>query len=71
MTIQAYLKKQEKSQINNLTYHLLVKNKQTQSQHKEGNNKIREEINRDKEIEKINEIKSWFSEMIKKKKLCV
>ena len=39
--LQAYLKKQEKSQINNLTYYLkeLEKEEKAQSQQREGNNK--------------------------------
>ena len=69
--IQAYLKKQEKSQINNLTLHLkeLEKEEQTKpkvSRRKE-NIKIRAEINEietEKTIAKINKIKSWFFEMI-------
>ena len=65
--MQAYLKKQEKSQINNLTLHLKEleqKNKQNPKL-AEGIIKIRAEIN---EIEtkktkvKINKNKSWFFE---------
>ena len=71
--IQAYLKKQEKSQINNLTLHLKqLKKEETQnprvSRRKEIIN-IRAEINA-KEIKetiaKINKDKSWFFEKINK-----
>ena len=67
---QSYLRKQEKSQINNLTLHLeQLEKEQTKpklSRRKEII-KIRAEINEiemKKTIEKINEIKSWFSEKI-------
>jgi len=73
IAIQAYLKKQEKSQINNLTLHL------KQLEEKEMKNprvtrrkeilKIRAEINvkETKEtIAKINQAKSWFFERINK-----
>ena len=71
--IQAYLKKQEKSQINNLTLHLkeLEKEEQTKptvSRRKEII-KIRAEINEietKKTIARINKTKSWFFEKIKK-----
>ena len=36
--MQAFLKKQEKSEINNLTYHLKELEKEAQSDHKVGNN---------------------------------
>ena len=71
IAIQAYLKKQEKSQINNLTPHLKqlekeeIKNPRV-SRRKEIF-KIRAEINakETKEtIAKINEAKSWFFEKI-------
>ena len=71
IAIQAYLKKQEKSQINNLTLHL------TKLEKEEMNNpwvirrkeilKFRAEINtkETKEtIETINKAKSWFFEKI-------
>ena len=71
--IQAYLKKQEKSQINNLSLHL------KQLEKKEMKNpsisrrkeilKIRAEINAKetrKAIAKINKAKSWFFEKINK-----
>ena len=71
--IQAYLKKLEKSQINNLTLHLeeLQKEEQTKpevSRRKEII-KIRAEINEietKKTIAKINKTKSWFFEKINK-----
>ena len=73
IAIQAYLKKQEKSQINNLTLCLkeLEKEEQTKpnvSRRKEII-KIRAETNEietKKTIEKINEIKTWFFEKINK-----
>ena len=73
IAIQAYLKKQEKSQINNLTLHLKqlekeeIKNPRI-SRRKEIL-KIRAEINskETKEtIAKINKAKSWFVERINK-----
>ena len=67
-SIQAYLKKQEKSQINNLTLHLKeLQKEQTKpkvSRRKEII-KIRAEINEietKKTIAKINKTKSWFFE---------
>ena len=70
---QSYLKKQEKSQINNLTLHLNELQKEEQTKPKVSRRKeiikIRAEIN---EIEtkktkaKINKTKSWFFEKIKK-----
>ena len=69
--IQSYLKKQEKSQINNLTLHIkeLEKEEQTKPQVSRRKEiiKIRAEINeieRKKTIAKINKTKSWFSENI-------
>ena len=66
IAIQSYLKKQEKSQINNLTYHLKIRKiriNKAKSHPMEGNNKIREEIYKI-EIKKttgmINETKSCF-----------
>jgi len=73
IAIQAYLKKQEKSQINNLTLHLKqlekeeIKNPRV-SRRKEII-KIRAEINEKetkKTIAKINKAKSWFFEKINK-----
>ena len=67
IAIQAYLKKQERSQINHLTLHLkqLVKEEQIKSKVSRRKEiiKIRAEINEiqmKKTIAKINETKSWF-----------
>ena len=64
---KAYLKKQEKSQINNLTLHLkeLEKEEQTKSKfsRRKENIEIRAEINEietKKTIAKINKTKRWF-----------
>ena len=73
IAIQAYLKKQEKNQINNLTLHLkqLVKEemKNPKVSRRKEIIKIRAEIN-EKEtketISKINKTKSWFFEKINK-----
>ena len=73
IAIQAYLKKQEKNQINNLTLHLKQLEKEEMknprvSRRKEIK-KIKAEINtkETKEtIAKINKAKSWFSEKINK-----
>ena len=73
IAIQAYLKKQEKSQINNLTLHLKKLEKEEQTKLKVSRwkeiVKIRSEIN-EKEmkemITKNNKIKSWFFEKINK-----
>ena len=71
--IQAYLRKQEKSQINNLILHLKALEKEEQTKPKVSRRKeiikIRAEINEietKKTIEKVNETKSWFSEKINK-----
>ena len=69
IAIQAYLKKQEKSQINNLTLHL----KQLEKEEMENLRvtrrkeilKIRAEIHAET-IAKINKAKSWFFERINK-----
>ena len=73
IAIQSYLRKQEKSQINNLTLHLKQLEKEEQQNLKlVGGKKIiktRAEINEiemKKTIAKINETKSWFSEKINK-----
>ena len=73
IAIQAYLKKEEKSQINNLTLHLKELQKEEQSKPKVSRRKeiikIRAEINETetkKTIAKINKTKSWFSEKINK-----
>ena len=73
IAIQAYLKKQETSQINNLTLHLKQLEKEEQKKPKVSRRKeiikIRSEI-KDKEmkemIAKINKTKSWFFEKINK-----
>ena len=73
IAIQAYLKKQDKSQINNLTLHLKELEKEEQTKLKVSRRKeiirIRAEINEietKKTIAKINKNKSWFSEKINK-----
>ena len=73
ITIQAYLKKQEKSQINNLTLHLKELEKKQQTKPKISRRKeiikIRPEINEietKKTIAKINKTKSLFFENINK-----
>ena len=73
IAIQAYLKKQEKNQINNLILHLMQIEKEEMKNprvsRREEIIKIRAEIN-EKEtketIEKINKTKSWFFEKINK-----
>ena len=73
ITIQAYLKKQERNQINNLTLHLKQLEKE-EMQHPRVSRrkeiiKIRAEINAKETKEttaKINKAKSWFFEMINK-----
>ena len=70
--IQHYLKKQEESQINNLTLHLKqLQEEQTKPKiiRRKETIKIRAEINdaeTKKTIAKINETKSWFFEKINK-----
>ena len=73
IAIQAYLKKQEKSQINNLTLHLKQLEKEEMKNPRVNRRKeilkIRAEINakETKEtIAKINKAKSWFFERINK-----
>ena len=73
IAIQAYLKKQEKSQINNLTLHLKQIEKEESRNPRVSRRKailkIRAEINakESKEtIAKINKAKSWFFERINK-----
>ena len=73
IAIQAYLKKQEKSQINNLTLHLKKLEKEEQAKPKFSRRKeiikLRTEINEietTKTIAKINKTKSWFFEKINK-----
>ena len=73
IAIQVYLRKQEKSQMNNLTLHLKQLEKEKQAKPKANRRKeiiqTREEINeteKKKTIAKINETKSWFFEKINK-----
>ena len=73
IAIQSYLRKQEKSQINNLTLQLKQPEKEEKTKlqlsRRKETIKIRAEINElemKKIIEKINETKSWFSEKINK-----
>ena len=73
IAIQAYLKKQEKSQINNLILHLKEPEKEEQTKPKVSRRKeiikITAEINEietKKTIAKINKTKSWFFEKIHK-----
>ena len=73
IAIQAYLKKQEKSQINNLTLHLQELEKEEQTKPKVSRRKeiitITAEINEietKKTMAKIHKTKSWFFEKINK-----
>ena len=73
IAIQAYLKKQEKSQINNLTLHLKQLEKEEMKDPRVSRRKeilkIRAEINAKEtkeSIAKINKAKSWFFERINK-----
>ena len=73
IAIQAYLKKQEKCQIHNLTLHLKELEEEEQTKPKVSRReeiiKIRAEINEietKKTIAKINKTKSWFFEKINK-----
>ena len=76
IAIQAYIKKQETSRINNLNLHLKPLEKEEQKNSKASRRKeiikIRSEIN-EKEMKetivKINETKSWFFKKINKTKL--
>lgn len=72
IAIQAFIKKEGRSQIDNLTLHLNELEKEQKrpkvSRRKE-NNKIKEEINKieiQKTIEKIHKCKSWFFEKVNK-----
>ena len=73
ITIEAYLRKQEKNQINNLTLHLKQLEKEEMKHPRVSRRKeiikIRAEVN-EKEtketIAKINKAKSWFFEKINK-----
>ena len=79
IAIQSYLKKQEKSQINNLNLHLKQLGIEEQQQQKKPKvsrrkeiKKIRAEINEiemKKKIAKINKTTSWFFEKIKLRNL--
>ena len=70
IAIQAYLKKQEKSQINNLTLHLKQLQKEEMKNPRVSRRKeilkIRAEINVKETIAKINKAKSWFFEKVNK-----
>ena len=73
ISIQSYIRKQDKSQINNLTLHLKQLEKEERRKPKVSRKKdiikIRAEIHEiemKKIIEKINETKSWFFEKINK-----
>ena len=68
LTIQSHLKKQEKSQINNLTLHLKQLEKEEEKKQtywKEKIINIRAEINEEK-IAKMNKTKSWLFEKTNK-----
>ena len=71
IAIQAFLKKEEKSQIDNLTHHLNELEKEEQTKPKVSKRKeiikIKEEINKieiQKIMDKINQTKSWFFEKV-------
>ena len=73
IAIQTHLKKQEKSQINNLTLHLKQPEKEEQRKPKVSRRKEiintraeKKEIETKKTIAKINKTKSWFFEKINK-----
>ena len=72
IAIQAYLKKQEKSQINNLTLHIKQLEKEEMKNPRISRRKeilkIRAEINskETRDLAKINKAKSWFFENINK-----
>ena len=73
IAIQSYLKKEEKSQINNLTLHLKELEKEEQTKPKVSRRKeiikIKAKINETetkKTTAKINKTKSWFFEKINK-----
>ena len=73
IAIQAYPKKQEKNQINNLTLHLKQLEKEEMKNPRVSRKeiiKIREDINEKKReretIAKLNKAKSWFFEKINK-----
>ena len=70
IAIQVYLKKQGKSQINNLTLYLKQLEKEEMKNPRVSRRKeilkIRAEINAKDTIAKINKAKSWFFETINK-----
>ena len=73
IAIKSYLKKQEKTKINNLNLHLKQLEKEEEKTHKVSRRKeiikIRSEINEremKKTIARINKTKSWFFEKINK-----
>ena len=71
IAIQAFLKKEERSQIYNLTLHLKELEKEQQIKHQASSRqeiiKIKAEINAPKlTVEQINETRSWFFERINK-----
>ena len=73
IAIQAFLKKQERSQVHNLTLHLKELEKEQQIKPKPSRRreiiKIRAEINEietKRTVEQINETRSWFFERINK-----
>ena len=70
IAIQAYLKKQERNQINNLTLHLKHLEKEEMTNPRVSGlkeiTKIRAEINAKETIAKVNKAKSWFIERINK-----
>ena len=73
IAIQSYLRKEEKTHINNLTLHLKHLEKEDQTKAKISRRKeiikIRAEINNmetKKTIDRINETRSWFLEKINK-----
>ena len=73
IAIQAFLKKEERSQIDPLTHHLNELEKEEQKRPKVSRRKeikkIKEDINKietQKTIEKINNTKSWFFEKVNK-----
>ena len=73
IAIQAFLKKEEKSQIDNLTQHLNELEKEEQTKPKVSRRKeiikVKEEIDEieiQKTVDKINKTKSWFFEKVNK-----
>ena len=73
IAIQAFLRKEEKSQIDNLTHHLDQSEKEEQTKPEVSRRKeiikIRKETNKidiQKTKEKINKTKSWFFEKVNK-----